>query len=373
MLRMMKNTDIEDLKQGKDLRNLQGVRSNITYQKASAICYIKEENISDDLRGLGGLKAVAGDSVTVGEGYYFVKAPIVIMDDKGFDEYCEQIGIEREKGGSIVLNRIWDSVNSNFRYKEYVPFLKEEQNSVVLQNAEHTESVVEIPVLAYTKEVPILREEYDNYSLVQFIPLSVWNQISAQIGNAEADTYIRILGEERENLTKLNELQSKISQILQPEYMVEIENRIQEKITDDNMRNGAMLIWGAFCFLLAVIGIANVFSNTLGFIRQRKREFARYISVGMTPEGMRKMFCIEALVIAGRPILITLPLTAVIVGFMITASYLNPQEFLVKAPVIPIVLFMLAIFGFVVLAYYIGGKRILKCNLADALQNDSME
>lgn len=272
-----------------------------------------------------------------------------------------------------MLNRIWDSVNSNFRYKEYVPFIKEEQNSVVLQNAERTESVVEIPVLAYTQEVPILREEYDNYSLVQFIPLSVWNQISAQIGNAEADTYIRILDEDRVNLTELNELQSKISQMLQPEYMVEIENRIQEKITDDNMRNGAMLIWGAFCFLLAVIGIANVFSNTLGFIRQRKREFARYISVGMTPKGMRKMFCIEALVIAGRPILITLPLTAVFVGFMITASYLNPQEFFVKAPIIPIVIFMLAIFGFVALAYYIGGKRILKCNLADTLRNDSME
>ena len=68
--------------------------------------------------------------------------------------------------------------------------------------------------------------EYDNYSLVQFIPLSVWNQISSQIGNAEADTYIRILGKDRENLTKLNDLQSKISQILQSEYMMEIENRI---------------------------------------------------------------------------------------------------------------------------------------------------
>ncbi len=251
--------------------------------------------------------------------------------------------------------------------------MEEEQNSVVLQNVERTGSVVEIPVLAYTQEVPILREEYDNYSLVQFIPLSVWNQISEQIGNAETDTYIRILGEDGASLTELNELQLKISQMLQRKYMVEIENRIQKKITDDNMRNGAMLIWGAFCFLLAVIGIANVFSNTLGFIRQRKREFARYISVGMTPEGMRKMFCIEALVIAGRPILITLPLTAVLVGFMITASYLNPQEFFVKAPIIPIVLFMLAIFGFVALAYYIGGKRILKCHLADALRNDSME
>lgn len=119
------------------------------------------------------------------------------------------------------------------------------------------------------------------------------------------------------------------------------------------------------------VGIANVFSNTLGFLRQRKREFAQYMSVGMTPEGMRKMFCIEALVIAGRPLLITLPLTVLSVGFMITASYLNPMEFLVKAPIVPIVMFILAIFGFVSLAYYIGGKRMLNCNLADALRNDS--
>ena len=54
------------------------------------------------------------------------------------------------------------------------------------------------------------------------------------------------------------------------------------------MLNGYKLIIGALCVLLAFIGIANVFSNTLGFIRQRKQEFARYMSIGMTPEGMRK-------------------------------------------------------------------------------------
>ena len=145
-----------------------------------------------------------------------------------------------------------------------------------------------------------------------------------------------------------------------------------EKVSDENMQKGAMLILGAFCALLAVIGIANVFSNTLGFLRQRKREFAQYMSVGMTPESMRKMFCIEALVIAGRPLLITLPLTVLSVGFMITASYLNPMEFLVKVPIVPIVIFILAIFGFVALAYYIGGKRMMNCSMVDALRNDSV-
>ena len=52
------------------------------------------------------------------------------------------------------------------------------------------------------------------------------------------------------------------------------------------------------------------------------------------------MFWIEALVIAGRPVLITLPITAVFVWLMITASYLNPMEFLTVAPIVPILLFI---------------------------------
>ena len=138
------------------------------------------------------------------------------------------------------------------------------------------------------------------------------------------------------------------------------------------MIGGYKLVLGAFCVLLAIIGIANVFSNTLGFLRQRKREFARYISVGLTPEGIRKMFCIEALVIAGRPVLITLPLMIVVVGFMITASYLDPMEFIAVAPIVPILVFVLAVFGFVALAYYLGGKRVFRVSLTDALRDDTM-
>lgn len=367
----VKDTGLESIEKTEEIKGLQGVQSCIAYQKAESVCTIPETDISDEVNALGGLGAVAGSSVTKGESSYSVQAPIVIMDDAGFREYCEQIGITSEINGSIVLNRIWDSINSNFRYKEYLPFIKGEQNTITLQNAGQGENSAEIPVLSYTQEAPVLREEYANYALVQFIPLSVWKEIDGQIGNAEADTYIRVLAEDGITLTGLNELEADIVQVISREYTVESENRIQEKVSDENMQKGAMLILGAFCALLAVIGIANVFSNTLGFLRQRKREFAQYMSVGMTPESMRKMFCIEALVIAGRPLLITLPITVLSVGFMITASYLNPMEFLVKAPILPIAIFILAIFGFVSLAYYFGGKQMLNCSLVDALRNDS--
>ena len=84
------------------------------------------------------------------------------------------------------------------------------------------------------------------------------------------------------------------------------------------------------------------------------------------------MFCIEALVIAGRPMLLTLCLTAAAVAVMIKASYLDPMEFIRVAPAGPIAAFILAVFGFVALAYYLGGKKVLKVSLAEALRDDTM-
>ena len=367
----VKDRNIENFEKTEEILQLNHAES-VIYQKAAAQCAVPEASISDDLHRLGGLESVAGNVARTSEGVYSVQAPIIIMDDNGFKEYCKKIGIKPEKTGCIVLNRIWDSINSNFRYKEYVPFLSENQDTMTLQNPEDAAATVGIPVLGFTQEPPVLREEYDNYALVQFVSLSTWKQIEETIGNAEPDTYIRILSEKERTLTELSMIETELTNVLGHDISFEVENRVQEKIDNDAMLNGYKLIIGALCVLLAFIGIANVFSNTLGFIRQRKREFARYMSIGMTPEGMRKMFWIEALVIAGRPVLITLPITVVFVWLMITASYLNPMEFLAVAPIVPILLFIAALFGFVALAYYLGGKKILKCDLVEALRTDYM-
>lgn len=367
----IKDTPIENFAYNNEIHALNDTDS-VIYQKAGAYSSVPVGAISNEVKSLGGLEAIAGTSVSIADSFYSIQSPIVIMDDRSFSEYCEQIGISPSGTGSVILNRIWDSTNSNFRYKEYVPFLTEELNTTTLQNQDDETATVTIPVLGYTQEPPVLREEYDNYALVQFLSVSSWKQIEEVIGNGEPDSYIRVLSTKDRTLTELNTIETELKNILGHEFTLEMENRVQERMDNDTMLNGYKLIIGSLCALLALIGIANVFSNTLGFIRQRKREFARYMSIGMTPEGMRKMFWIEALVIAGRPILITLPVTVLFVWFMITASYLNPMEFLAVIPIVPIVIFIAAILGFVVLAYYVGGKKILKCNLLEALQSDYM-
>lgn len=384
-----------------DAAKEQGASSSVVYQKALAAARVPESEISDELYALGGPEAVAGERVTVtaqradgdslAEESYLIQAPIVIMDDNGFREYCEQIGLSPRLNGAVIINRVWDSINSNFRYPEYVPYVKENRDSTILQD-------IEIPVLGYTEQEPVLREEYDDYTLVHVIPLSLWKNIAGKIGQdtaIESDVYIRVLtdrntscmqGDELdeqerqiaslnqtgETLLQLNRIEETLTQIIGLKYAVEIEDRVQEKITNDQLILGYQIVIGVFCALLAIIGIANVFSYTLGFIRQRRRECARYLSVGMTPDGLKKMFRIEMLVIAGRPVLITLPVTVLVVSFMIKASYLNPVEFWSQAPYAPIMVFIMAIFGAVALAYGIGGRRILRDSLVEALRNEAV-
>ena len=58
-------------------------------------------------------------------------------------------------------------------------------------------------------------------------------------------------------------IETELTNVLGHDISFEVENRVQEKIDNDAMLNGYKLIIGALCVLLAFIGIANVFSNTL--------------------------------------------------------------------------------------------------------------
>lgn len=371
----VKDAEVEALAETEEIRRLPSVQSVVAYQKAMAKRMITGEEMSEELKALGGFSHASGSDVTVTDAGWMVNAPLVIMDDGSFLSWCEQLGIVPRLDGAVVLNQIRDVTNPDFRHPCYMPYVKEENRTSVLRQAGKEEMTVEIPVLSYTQEVPALREEYatlDYYELVHFIPASLWGKIREQLKGCEEDTRIRILGNEDAEPAELTALQKEAVSLVSPKYVVESENRVQEYEINEKQIQGMMVILGGFCVLLAVIGVGNVFSNTLGFVRQRKREFARYMSIGMTSAEIRKMFCIEALVIAGRPVFITLPLAFLATWYMLKASYVEAGLFLAEAPLIPVAVFMLAIFGTVALAYYLGWRNVQNIDLAEVLRDDTM-
>ena len=410
----VKDAGADIFEETKAVRNLAGVKDAAAYQKASAKRIITEEEMSEDMKAFGGFSHASGEFVTKVDSGWLVNAPILVMDDDSFLDYCKQIGIAPRLDGAVIRNQIRDVTNPDFRHRDFMPYLKqddlEKESADALRESEKEESVsdlgmlekeesvsdlqqsektavsvlrqsgneqvtAEIPVLSYAEEVPALREEYaalDYYELVHFIPVSLWEEIKGQTGGGESDVYIRVLGKENAALEVLNTLQDQIEQLLSRKYTVECENRIQEYETNRIQIRGMMTFFGALCVLLALIGIGNIFSNTLGFVRQRKREFARYMSIGLTPEELRKMFCIEALAIAGRPILITLPPAVLAAGYMLKLSYVDAGEFLAEAPLMPITAFMLAILGAVGLAYFLAWRNVRRISLAEVLRDDTM-
>ena len=410
----VKDAGADIFEETKAVRNLAGVKDAAAYQKASAKRIITEEEMSEDMKAFGGFSHASGEFVTKVDSGWLVNAPILVMDDDSFLDYCKQIGIAPRLDGAVIRNQIRDVTNPDFRHPDFMPYLKqddlEKESADALRESEKEESVsdlgmlekeesvsdlqqsektavsvlrqsgneqvtAEIPVLSYAEEVPALREEYatlDYYELVHFIPVSLWEEIKGQTGGGESDVYIRVLGKENAALEVLNTLQDQIEQLLSRKYTVECENRIQEYETNRIQIRGMMTFFGALCVLLALIGIGNIFSNTLGFVRQRKREFARYMSIGLTPEELRKMFCIEALAIAGRPILITLPPAVLAAGYMLKLSYVDAGEFLAEAPLMPITAFMLAILGAVGLAYFLAWRNVRRISLAEVLRDDTM-
>ncbi len=371
----VKDTEMDYFLDEEEIQGTSGVRSAIVYQKAFAKRIITENEMSEEMKAMGGFVDASGDAVSKVEGGWLVNTPIIILDDASFLAYCEQIGITSQLDGAIIRNCIRDVTNPDFRHPQYMPYVKDDSKVSILRSLGNTELAVEIPVLSYTEEVPVLREEYatlDYYELVHFVSSSLWSKIKGQIIGGEKDIHICVLGREHVTLEELTALQNQLNEKLEARYTIESENRILEQETNDKQLQGLEAIFGGFCALLAVIGMGNVFSNTLGFVRERKREFARYLSVGLTPEQMRKMFCIEAFVIAGRPILITIPLTLIAVWLMLKASYIEIEVFLAEAPWLPITVFMLSIVGIVALAYYLGWKNIRKIDLVQVLRDDSM-
>ena len=111
----------------------------------------------------------------------------------------------------------------------------------------------------------------------------------------------------------------------------------------------------------------------MGQIHQRKREFARYFAVGLTPKGATKILAWEAAIVALRPILLTIVVNIPLMAFMLDAGGITAGDFIAKRlPLIPAILLFVAVIGFVALAYYLGGKKICNMNHVEVIKDDTL-
>lgn len=340
-----------------DIRNTEDVAGCIVHRIVNGNTQIPADYLSSDVQKLS-LEKLNSSFAANEAGAYNTKVPIFILDDKSFAEYRG----DANDANVVAVNIIWDSVNSERTDRQYVPFLNEGKEIVLNVNGK------DIPVSAFNDSLPVLREELTQYALTLVMSESYYATLGFDLKPDETIYTIKMTDE-----SKNDALEEKLQGMLEAYPGYAFEGRVQELADEMQIQQDLRMIIYLFTVILTCIGLANIFASTLGQIHQRKREFARYFAVGLTPKGAAKILAHEAAIVALRPILLTIVVNIPLMALMLDAGGITAGDFIAKRlPLIPAILLFVAVIGFVALAYYLGGKKICNMNLVEAIKDDTL-
>lgn len=337
------------------IRQLEGVDSCIVHQIADGSAVIPTAYFSDDALQLG-MENLSNSICKDLSGGYCLQVPLYILDDNSFSDYRG-----RDSDAQVVaINKIWDSLHSERTDRKYIPLLKSDTVSIAVSGCPITLS-------AYATELPVLREEFKQGALSLVTSESAYQQSGLDLPVGNTCFTIRVATGAHHNTVDAG-LQKLL--LDHPTYV--LEGRLTAEEHEAQIQKGLRLVICMFAGLMACIGLANVFASTLGQLHQRKREFARYFSVGMTATGAAKVLIWEAVIVALRPILLTVLINIPLMAFLLDVGGIPAEEFVARRlPLVPALTFFAGIIGLVSLAYYLGGRKICKMELAETIKDDT--
>lgn len=380
-------------------RETEGISSCILYGRGNIYVSAVKEDFSKELLELGGPESISGSIIKQEGEDYLLEIPVIVLDDNSFKKYAGNYTGENGNAGKyngknddagnhnmennpvlgqgvILVNRIWDSLHSSRFEREVLPFLEQSEEgtlefSAIVRTEEKEvekkeDGIAEkeaVKIMGYTDEGPALREElsWDRPTIV----MSISCYEGLHMPFLDRESFLTVMTDSREEDQEVESvLQTLISE------GDKMEGRVDAERSDESMRSGLRLIVGIVAAVLSCVGLSNVFSVALGQIVQRKREFARYLSIGLSPKGMKKILYIEALEISLKPILISILFNIPFVIWILKQSGVTVEGYLQNMPFYLIFLFSFGIVFVVCLTYYIGGRKILSSDLVEVLKDE---
>lgn len=360
------------------LRAVPGVRQCISYVMADTTVFLPDHLLSGELEQIGSetLLPEAEKSSRQGQDGWLMSAHLFVLDDKSFDEYCAGEHIS-SGAGAVAINLLWDDRNSDYMHREYIPFVKEGGGELYMEpssgeeagSGEQPEGVSIFSYDACATALPQIREELEQKALNIVMSESAY---AASAGTFSGKNYNILLEESiRENEQKAGAVEESVSTLV-PDEDYTLEGRIREETSDAAARKGLRIVMGVLAGLLACVGIAGVLSTTLGQLYQRRKEFARYLSVGVSPGDMKKMLFLEGFFIIGRPLLLAVLLDIPAAALMLWMSPPTLEQYLAHLPLVPMLLFICFCAVIVLVAYAAAAKRITGGDMVEILRDETM-
>lgn len=356
------------------LRAVPGVSRCISYQVIDTTLFLPEDMLSEELNQIGveTLLPEAERANVAGQEGWRTAVHLFVLDEQSFDGYCEDHNISSD-AGAVAVNLLWDDRESDYMNRTYLPFVTDAGALYLSENASE-------PVLYYdacADDIPAIREELEQKALNlvlsenAFRPLAEILSEAGTFSGAETNYNIYLKEAIREKEAESEAVREAIAALM-PDEGYTLEGRIQEEASDQAARKGLRIVMGVLAALLACVGIAGILSATLGQIYQRKKEFARYLSVGVSPKDMQKLLFLEGLFIIGRPFLMAVIIDVPVTALLLQMSPPTAGQFISHLPLVPVLIFLCISAGAVSLAYLAAARSICQGDLVEILKDETM-
>lgn len=284
----------------------------------------------------------------------------IVIDQQHYAALCEAAGVP--EGSTLLINN--DRLNIKGHATD-TPVFAETPETLTLDVVDGSQETVHIDAVLTAAETPT-ELFYPNTNPVRLIlpEMDHLRQYSWQAAPADMDSFMDTA---REILAAHFPDQSTDS-YMQGGYSARVY------ATDDYNRvmNVAIVIalifLVCFCALLMLIGFTNVVSTLSTNVLMRQSEFAVLQSVGMTPEGLRKMLALESILCSLRALVIGVPLGIVltwIVNLPIRAMFPVPYHF----PLLPILLCAAGVLALTLFITALAARRLRSRNIIDRIRS----
>lgn len=365
--------------------SIPGVDNNVISRCVSTTFYTNKAAESTEFAKLGGLTSIntIKYNVVKEDDIYRLPGKLVGLDTVSYNKYIRDIGVSLDHtlASKIPQAILYDSTyhRPNGEKKVYkVPMLNSHELNTItvwekVYDDMNTDNHFDIGIF-YATQVKPTDLDLARYSVAYIVPMDTYQELVSnfmpyrKLESQRIQVDLKVIEDNNERI------KNKIALIC-GDYLGNEDYRIwsywddlqQKAIKEKATQLGVI----AIALMIGTIGLFHAFSSISNTILSRRREFAVLRSVGMTPEGIRKLLLLEGLCFALIPMLISIPILLLICWFMLWLTLTPWQDFVCFYPFATIIIYGLIITLTIWLSYIITSKRIYKDTIIDAIKDET--
>ncbi|MGG4460661.1 FtsX-like permease family protein [Brevibacillus porteri] len=345
-----------------DLMSVQNATTKVKTQLLYNDLYLNENEVTTDISSRHTLNP---------DGKYNMSAKLVSLDEASFAAYLQSAGIDAKKWegdeiSAILVNQI--TLKEKHNFTDITQLTVQEGSEIPLTMIEGAK----VRIASITDKRPpfMLRYEEDVSSVTFVVSERDFDKLR-ELGNDMLTE--QIFSEVEFTTGQSAALENEINPIINryPDVYVYTTNLIAERQDALNRATVTSVFLYGFVVLIGLICMANIINTISTGMALRKREFAMLASIGMTPEGMKKMLRFEGFFYGMKSLIYGLPISLCVM-FFIYMSLSRNFEFAFTLPWANLILAGIGVFFIVGTSILYATRKYKEQSIVESLKNENI-